>query len=248
MTTTNRAVPRRAGRRRRRGALRRRRRPGAAGARRCAVRRGVRRRAAGRHRPVPARAGPGRRPASTARRCGCSLPVALVDRVPARCSTPPTPAQVQLTVAGRICGPSPVPRPLDAVLPYDFPDYRRLLRRPSASGRPRAGSRSTWPALRAALRADSPHGHPRTRRRDPGGDRARRGRPGRAAAARRRRTGRAGPSDAAGRGERWTTCSTPWTRPAAPQLVLELDGPIAPLAVRRPDDADTFSILMPIRL
>ena len=33
-----------------------------------------------------------------------------------------------------------------------------------------------------------------------------------------------------------------------PQLVLELDGPIAPLAVRRPDDEDAFSILMPIRL
>ncbi|MFU8850069.1 MerR family transcriptional regulator [Micromonospora sp. SL1-18] len=32
------------------------------------------------------------------------------------------------------------------------------------------------------------------------------------------------------------------------QLVLELDGPITPLAVRRPDDADAFSILMPVRL
>ncbi|GHJ52272.1 hypothetical protein Nm8I071_15790 [Nonomuraea sp. TT08I-71] len=32
------------------------------------------------------------------------------------------------------------------------------------------------------------------------------------------------------------------------QLVLELDGPIAPLAVRRPDDEDVFSILMPVRL
>ncbi len=32
------------------------------------------------------------------------------------------------------------------------------------------------------------------------------------------------------------------------QLVLELDGPITPLAVRRPDDTDAFSILMPIRL
>ncbi|MCW3814103.1 MerR family transcriptional regulator [Micromonospora sp. DR5-3] len=32
------------------------------------------------------------------------------------------------------------------------------------------------------------------------------------------------------------------------QLVMELDGPITPLAVRRPDDADAFSILMPIRL
>ncbi|MDI5942120.1 DNA polymerase III subunit beta family protein [Micromonospora sp. PTRAS2] len=32
------------------------------------------------------------------------------------------------------------------------------------------------------------------------------------------------------------------------QLLLELDGPIAPLAVRRPDDADAYSILMPVRL
>ncbi|GGM49225.1 hypothetical protein GCM10011608_37710 [Micromonospora sonchi] len=32
------------------------------------------------------------------------------------------------------------------------------------------------------------------------------------------------------------------------QLVLELDGPITPLAIRRPDDEDAFSILMPIRL
>lgn len=32
------------------------------------------------------------------------------------------------------------------------------------------------------------------------------------------------------------------------QLVLELDGPITPLAVRRPDDDRTFSLLMPIRL
>ncbi|WP_417568513.1 MerR family transcriptional regulator [Micromonospora harpali] len=32
------------------------------------------------------------------------------------------------------------------------------------------------------------------------------------------------------------------------QLLLELDGPISPLAVRRPDDADAYSILMPVRL
>ncbi|MET8065598.1 MerR family transcriptional regulator, partial [Micromonospora sp. NPDC005313] len=32
------------------------------------------------------------------------------------------------------------------------------------------------------------------------------------------------------------------------QLVLELDGPIAPLAVRRADDAHAFSVLMPVRL
>ncbi|RKN51347.1 MerR family transcriptional regulator [Micromonospora endolithica] len=34
----------------------------------------------------------------------------------------------------------------------------------------------------------------------------------------------------------------------AGQLVLELDGPIAPLAVRRTDGAGSFSVLMPIRL
>jgi DNA polymerase III sliding clamp (beta) subunit (PCNA family) len=31
------------------------------------------------------------------------------------------------------------------------------------------------------------------------------------------------------------------------QLVLELDGPIKPLAVRVPDDGHRFSILMPVR-
>jgi DNA polymerase III subunit beta len=30
------------------------------------------------------------------------------------------------------------------------------------------------------------------------------------------------------------------------QLMLELDGPIKPLAVRVPDDAQRFSILMPV--
>ncbi|WP_434744069.1 MerR family transcriptional regulator [Micromonospora sp. SH-82] len=34
----------------------------------------------------------------------------------------------------------------------------------------------------------------------------------------------------------------------SPRLVLELDGPIGPLAVRRVEDPDVFSILMPIRL
>ena len=32
------------------------------------------------------------------------------------------------------------------------------------------------------------------------------------------------------------------------QLVLELDGPIAPLAIRAPDRAGDVSMLMPIRL
>ena len=34
---------------------------------------------------------------------------------------------------------------------------------------------------------------------------------------------------------------------AAGQLVLELDGPIRPLAVRVPGDGSRFSILMPVR-
>lgn len=33
----------------------------------------------------------------------------------------------------------------------------------------------------------------------------------------------------------------------AGQLVLDLDGPIKPLAVRVPEDADRFSIVMPVR-
>ncbi|AVT33625.1 MerR family transcriptional regulator [Plantactinospora sp. BC1] len=36
--------------------------------------------------------------------------------------------------------------------------------------------------------------------------------------------------------------------PGQGQLVLELDGPIRPLAVRRPDDDRAFSILMPVRI
>ncbi|MGW3589833.1 DNA polymerase III subunit beta family protein [Streptomyces fungicidicus] len=35
---------------------------------------------------------------------------------------------------------------------------------------------------------------------------------------------------------------------AGDRLVLEIGDPTAPLAIRRPDDADTFSILMPVRL
>lgn len=38
------------------------------------------------------------------------------------------------------------------------------------------------------------------------------------------------------------------TAAARDELVLELGAPTAPLAIRRPDDTDTFSILMPVRL
>lgn len=38
------------------------------------------------------------------------------------------------------------------------------------------------------------------------------------------------------------------TAAARDELVLELGAPTAPLSIRRPDDTDTFSILMPVRL
>ncbi|QGN50727.1 MerR family transcriptional regulator [Micromonospora sp. WMMC415] len=142
---------------------------------------------------------------------------------------------VAVTVAGRT---------LDAgTLPYDFPDHRRLLR--AAPGGPAHRATVDVAALRAALTSpDAPVVH-----REHGGaalpvsvlgpD----GRGGVRLYGEDELTGdapRIGVNagyllqalDAGGRG----------------QLVLELDGPIAPLAVRRPDDTDAFSILMPIRL
>ncbi|MFJ1541508.1 MerR family transcriptional regulator [Micromonospora chalcea] len=144
--------------------------------------------------------------------------------------------QVTVTVAGR---------PLTAVpLPYDFPDYRRLLRA-------QLGDVPTYripvdgAALRAALTADGVpvchrahegvehevvalglDGRGELRLVDPAG----------AAGADALRVGlnREYLLDALGSGDG--------------QLVLELDGPIAPLAVRRADDAHAFSVLMPVRL
>lgn len=34
----------------------------------------------------------------------------------------------------------------------------------------------------------------------------------------------------------------------AAELVIDLDGPIAPLAIRNPERPDSFSVLMPVRL
>lgn len=144
------------------------------------------------------------------------------------------PDRVEVSVAGR-----PVTA---AVLPYDFPDYRRLLHGQVADA-PAHRIPVDVGALRRALTAE---GAPVLLREyagvdhevvvlgldDRGGLRV---------------LGPDAPDglrvgvnreylldalDAGGRG----------------QLVLELDGPIAPLAVRRPDDEDVFSILMPVRL
>ncbi|MFD6607326.1 MerR family transcriptional regulator [Micromonospora chalcea] len=147
-----------------------------------------------------------------------------------------SPGQVTVTVAGR---------PLTAVpLPYDFPDYRRLLRAQLGDA-PAYRIPVDGAALRAALTADGVpvchrahegvehevvalglDGRGELRLVDPAG----------AAGADALRVGvnREYLLDALGPGDG--------------QLVLELDGPITPLAVRRADDADAFSVLMPVRL
>ncbi|NHO82344.1 MerR family transcriptional regulator [Micromonospora sp. CMU55-4] len=146
------------------------------------------------------------------------------------------PGRVTVTVAGR---------PLTAVpLPYDFPDYRRLLRA-QLGDVPAYRIPVDGAALRAALTAD---GVPVCHRAHEGvehevvalgldgGGELRLVDPAGAAGADALRVGlnREYLLDALGSGDG--------------QLVLELDGPIAPLAVRRTDDADAFSVLMPVRL
>ncbi|MEV6518592.1 MerR family transcriptional regulator [Micromonospora chalcea] len=146
------------------------------------------------------------------------------------------PGRVTVTVAGR---------PLTAVpLPYDFPDYRRLLRAQLGDA-PAYRIPFDGAALRAALTADGVpvchrahegvehevvalglDGRGELRLVDPNGADG--------AGALRVAVNREYLLDALGSGDG--------------QLVLELDGPITPLAVRRADDADAFSVLMPVRL
>ncbi|MFD6261762.1 MerR family transcriptional regulator [Micromonospora chalcea] len=150
-----------------------------------------------------------------------------------------SPGQVTVTVAGR---------PLTAVpLPYDFPDYRRLLRAQLGDA-PAYRIPFDGAALRAALTADGVpvchrahegvehevvalglDGRGELRLVDPNGADGTDG-----AGALRVAVNREYLLDALGSGDG--------------QLVLELDGPITPLAVRRADDADAFSVLMPVRL
>ncbi|PZF89225.1 MerR family transcriptional regulator [Micromonospora deserti] len=153
--------------------------------------------------------------------------------------------EAHLTAAAGMVSVSVAGRTVDAAaLPYDFPDYRRLLRAAPDDG-PAHRLTVDVAALRAALTSVdapvvsrgqdgapvtvtvlSPDGRGGVRLVGPGeltGDAFRVGVNGGYLLQ---------ALDAGGRG----------------QLVLELDGPIAPLAVRRPDDADAFSILMPIRL
>ncbi|WBB71111.1 MerR family transcriptional regulator [Micromonospora sp. WMMD812] len=142
--------------------------------------------------------------------------------------------RIAVSVAGRVVS-------ADA-LPYDFPDYQRLL--PRTGGEPPA---HRFPidadALRTALRApDAPTLH-------------------------REHDGRSYVVTVLGADDRGLRVIGPDDATAGVrvgvdarylldaldaagdgQLVLELDGPIAPLAIRGSADGDAYSILMPIRL
>ncbi|WP_432899559.1 MerR family transcriptional regulator [Micromonospora matsumotoense] len=173
------------------------------------------------------------------------LPAAAVDEFRALLGAA-TQAQAHLTIAdGRVSVTVAGAEASSTVLPYEFTDYRRLLHRPA--GAPARQVPVDVATLRAALRANTP-------------------------TVTREHEGVPLPVTVLGVDDRNGLRLVDATELAGPdradllvgvngdflldaleaaggpQLVLELDGPIAPLAVRRPGDDDTFSILMPIRL
>ncbi|MEO3769584.1 MerR family transcriptional regulator [Micromonospora sp. B9E7] len=173
------------------------------------------------------------------------VPVALVDQLRPLLDTADA-WPVRLTVAGTDLRVRAADRTVTGTaLPYDFPDYHRLLRQ-SVGERPAARRIPVDVAtLRAALADPAAPtvalDHDGTTRKvtvlgvdDQGGLRLLpAAEPG---------------TDALRIGVDGGYLLDALNAGGAPQLVLELDGPIAPLAVRRPDDADTYSVLMPIRL
>ncbi|WP_435825949.1 MerR family transcriptional regulator [Micromonospora zamorensis] len=173
------------------------------------------------------------------------VPVALVDQLrPLLDAGDAWP--VSLTVAGADLRVLVADRTLTGTaLPYDFPDYRRLLRK-AVGERPTARRITVDVAtLRAALADPAAptvaRDHDGTAREvtvlgvdDQGGLRL--------------LPAADLDSDALRVGVDGRYLLDALNAAGAPQLVLELDGPISPLAVRRPDDADTYSVLMPIRL
>ncbi|RLQ05246.1 MerR family transcriptional regulator [Micromonospora sp. BL1] len=168
--------------------------------------------------------------------------------------------RVTVTVAGRSVTAEP--------LPYDFPDYRRLLRA-QLGDVPAYRIPFDGAALRAALTADGVpvchrahegvehevvalglDGRGELRLVDPNAVVGAGGAAGAGGAG-----GAGGADGAAGAGgpdALRVAVNREYLLDALGsgdgQLVLELDGPIAPLAVRRADDADAFSVLMPVRL
>jgi DNA-binding transcriptional MerR regulator len=174
-------------------------------------------------------------------------PVAFVDEVRALLDTGAGITPAHVTISGSEITVSVAGRSLSAAsLPYDFPDYRRLLRG-LVTDAPTHRIPVDVAALRTALAGDGPvlvKEHDGIRAEvtvlgldDGGALRILGAEEVSAAGADLLRFGvnREYLLDALDAGDRG-------------QLVLELDGPITPLAVRRPDDADAFSILMPIRL
>ncbi|WP_091089975.1 MerR family transcriptional regulator [Micromonospora nigra] len=172
------------------------------------------------------------------------VPVALVDEVRGLLAT--AGPQAHLTVSASTVAVSVGEREVTAAcLPYDFPDYRRLLR-DAASGAPTRRVRVEVAALRESLTAGLPlvreHDGVRHEVTALGVD----GRGGlRVLAADDLAADDPGVLRVGVNREYLLEALTAGGRG---QLVLELDGPITPLAVRREDDADAFSILMPIRL
>lgn len=175
------------------------------------------------------------------------VPAGFVDEVRALLDTGAgsTP-EAHLTVEGTRVAVSVAGRSASATaLPYDFPDYRRLVRAATGDG-PAHRIPVDAAALRAALRRpDAP-----TVARDHDGvpvavtvlgldDRG---------GLRLLDPGQGGPDGGLRIGVNGDYLLDALDAAGGPQLVLELDGPIAPLAVRRPDDEESFSILMPIRL
>ncbi|MEV4819531.1 MerR family transcriptional regulator [Micromonospora tulbaghiae] len=162
--------------------------------------------------------------------------------------------RVTVTVAGRPVTAEP--------LPYDFPDYRRLLRT-QLGDLPAYRIPFDGAALRAALTAD---GVPVCHRAHEGVEHevVALGLDGRGelrlvdpnavvdAGGAGGADGAAGAGGAGGPDALRVAVNREYLLDALGsgdgQLVLELDGPIAPLAVRRADDADAFSVLMPVRL
>ncbi|MGC1214111.1 MAG: MerR family transcriptional regulator [Micromonospora sp.] len=202
---------------------------------------GVRLVATDRHRLAVARAG-GKVDGPEVR---ALVPVNAVDEVRSLLDTGVgiTP-QAYVTVSGGSVTVSVADRTVTASpLPYDFPDYRRLLRG-HVTGAAAHRVAVDVLALRRELTADGApvlvreHGGVRAEVTvlgldERGGVRVLAG--DEATDAVRIGVNREYLLDALDAGDRG-------------QLVLELDGPIAPLAVRRPDDEHAFSILMPVRL
>ncbi|MFI5834669.1 MerR family transcriptional regulator [Micromonospora sp. NPDC051300] len=171
------------------------------------------------------------------------LPVAAVDELRALLDTD-TPTVDAVVTAGRVTF-AVAGRTLEVTgLPYDFPDYRRLVR--ARVGAPAYRIPVDGAALRAALTADGVRVCHRTHD-GVAHEVVALGLDGRGELRLVDPAAVDGPDDRLRVGVNREYLLDALDAGGG-QLVLELDGPITPLAVRRADDAHAFSILMPVRL